>query len=107
MSNMWRSTHAPRRNQEWFPREVLSELESIEPCGGQMNRTEKEVAKCLGKGRMSTIEIHDKIKHKYFIGSIKELGQRISHSRYFSKVDKVKLTGENRYEVAVWEVKKT
>ncbi len=71
-----------------------------------MNRTEREVANCLGKGRMTTIEIHDKLKHKYFIGSVKELGQRISHSRYFRKVDKVKLTGENRYEVAVWEVKK-
>lgn len=72
-----------------------------------MNRTEKEVAECLGDKQMSTTQIHDKIKHKYFIGSVKELGQRISHSRYFRKVDKVMLTGESRYEVAVWEVKKT
>jgi len=70
-----------------------------------MNRTEREVARCLGKGRLSTPEIHDRLRHKYFIGSVKELANRLTHSRYFRKVDKVKLTGESRYKVALWEVK--
>ena len=80
-------------------------MESTELCGGQMKRVEKSVARVLAGKRMTTQEIHDKLKHKYYIGSVKELGQRISHSPYFRKVDMVKLTGENRYEVALWEVK--
>jgi len=74
-----------------------------------MNRFEKSVAEYLGReGAKSTSEIQYSLRHKYFIGSVKSVGTKMHASRYFRKVDKVRLTRENgnSYTVAVWEVNK-
>ena len=107
MSNMRGSTHAPRRNQESVPRVMLSELATTKLCGEQMNRFEKEVAAYLEReGPSTSHQIQYNLRHKYFIGSVKSIGNKMHASKHFKKVDKVILTGTSRYEVAVWEVEK-
>ena len=72
-----------------------------------MNRFEREVAAFIEReGPSTSHQIQYKLRHKYFIGSVKSIGAKMHASKHFKKVDKVILTGTSTYEVAVWEVEK-
>ena len=74
----------------------------------KMNHFEREVSWYIEQNGPSTsAQIHYALRHRYYIGTVKEVSNRIRVSSYFRKVDKVTLVGAStRYKVVLWEVKK-
>ena len=74
-----------------------------------MNHFEREVSYFLEQNGPSTsAQIHYALRHRYYIGSVKEVSNRIRVSPFFRKIDKVTLVGASseRYKAVLWEVNK-
>ena len=73
-----------------------------------MNHFEREVSYFIEQNGPSTsAQIHYALRHRYYIGSVKEVSNRIRVYPCFRKIDKVRLVGaSSRYKAVLWEVNK-
>jgi len=74
-----------------------------------MKRYERRVKEYIERNGPSTVdEIHNSLRHLYYIGGRRSLAQQIAKSTHFQKVEEVAIKGEfgRRHALVKWRLKK-